>query len=217
MPADVEPEDLLRPRRRLVGIRRELDPAGLAAPAGQHLGLDDDRPAELLRRLPRLLGGERERARRDRDPEPREQLLALVLVQVHAGADLIRAGDRGRRRRILRAVPIADQLTLARIACAPLVVVLFTRRLRPATTTGGPRSSASRCRPTGSTGGSRAASGRTTSFGSLLDPVADKVLVLATLVVLLDQGVFPAWMVAAIVARELLSAACGSRRSSAAS
>src|SRR5262249_60690029 len=47
-------------------------------------------------------------------------------------------------------------------------------------------------------------SGRTTSFGSLLDPVADKVLVLATLIVLLDAGVFPAWMVAAIVARELL-------------
>jgi CDP-diacylglycerol--glycerol-3-phosphate 3-phosphatidyltransferase len=46
--------------------------------------------------------------------------------------------------------------------------------------------------------------GRTSSFGSLLDPVADKLLVLATLVVLLDQDVFPAWMVAAIVARELL-------------
>jgi CDP-diacylglycerol--glycerol-3-phosphate 3-phosphatidyltransferase len=46
--------------------------------------------------------------------------------------------------------------------------------------------------------------GRTSSFGSLLDPVADKMLVLATLVVLLDQHVFPAWMVAAIVARELL-------------
>ena len=47
-------------------------------------------------------------------------------------------------------------------------------------------------------------SGKTSSFGSLLDPVADKVLVLATLVVLLDAGVFPAWMVAAIVGRELL-------------
>ena len=47
-------------------------------------------------------------------------------------------------------------------------------------------------------------SGSTSSFGSLLDPVADKVLVLGTLVVLLDQRVFPAWMVAAIVARELL-------------
>jgi len=46
--------------------------------------------------------------------------------------------------------------------------------------------------------------GRTSALGSLLDPVADKLLVVATLIVLLDQGVFPAWMVAAIVARELL-------------
>jgi len=47
-------------------------------------------------------------------------------------------------------------------------------------------------------------SGQTSSFGSLLDPIADKLLVLATLIVLLGQDVFPAWMVAAIVAREFL-------------
>lgn len=47
-------------------------------------------------------------------------------------------------------------------------------------------------------------SGGTSPFGSLLDPIADKLLVMATLIVLLDQGVFPAWMVAAIVSRELL-------------
>jgi CDP-diacylglycerol--glycerol-3-phosphate 3-phosphatidyltransferase len=46
--------------------------------------------------------------------------------------------------------------------------------------------------------------GRTTPLGSLLDPVADKVLVLATMIVLIDEGIFPGWMVAAIVARELL-------------
>jgi CDP-diacylglycerol--glycerol-3-phosphate 3-phosphatidyltransferase len=46
--------------------------------------------------------------------------------------------------------------------------------------------------------------GQSSSLGSLLDPVADKLLVLTTLVVLLDQGVFPAWMVALIVAREVL-------------
>ena len=46
--------------------------------------------------------------------------------------------------------------------------------------------------------------GRTSPLGSLLDPIADKLLVMATLIVLLGQGVFPAWMVAAIVARELL-------------
>ena len=45
---------------------------------------------------------------------------------------------------------------------------------------------------------------RTSVLGSLLDPMADKVLVLTVLIVLLDDGVFPAWMVATIVARELL-------------
>ena len=40
--------------------------------------------------------------------------------------------------------------------------------------------------------------------GSLLDPVADKVLVLAVLVMLVGEDVVPAWMVAAIVVRELL-------------
>ena len=46
--------------------------------------------------------------------------------------------------------------------------------------------------------------GGASPLGSLLDPVADKILVLAVLIVLVDQGVFPGWMVAAIVARELL-------------
>ncbi len=46
--------------------------------------------------------------------------------------------------------------------------------------------------------------GRTSALGSLLDPVADKVLVLAALVMLVDQDVAPGWMVAAIVVRELL-------------
>jgi CDP-diacylglycerol--glycerol-3-phosphate 3-phosphatidyltransferase len=45
---------------------------------------------------------------------------------------------------------------------------------------------------------------QTTALGSLLDPIADKVLVLATLVMLVGEGVAPAWIVAAIVARELI-------------
>jgi CDP-diacylglycerol--glycerol-3-phosphate 3-phosphatidyltransferase len=45
--------------------------------------------------------------------------------------------------------------------------------------------------------------GRTSPLGSLLDPIADKLLVLAVLIVLVDD-VFPGWMVAAIVAREFL-------------
>jgi CDP-diacylglycerol--glycerol-3-phosphate 3-phosphatidyltransferase len=46
--------------------------------------------------------------------------------------------------------------------------------------------------------------GHTSALGSLLDPVADKVLVLSVLIVLIDQHVFPGWMIAAIVAREFL-------------
>jgi CDP-diacylglycerol---glycerol-3-phosphate 3-phosphatidyltransferase len=46
--------------------------------------------------------------------------------------------------------------------------------------------------------------GRTSPLGSLLDPIADKILVLAVLIVLVGEGVFPGWMVAAIVAREFL-------------
>jgi len=46
--------------------------------------------------------------------------------------------------------------------------------------------------------------GRTSPLGSLLDPIADKVLVLGTLVMLVGLDVVPAWMVAAIVVREVL-------------
>lgn len=45
---------------------------------------------------------------------------------------------------------------------------------------------------------------QTSAFGSLLDPVADKILVMAALVMLIAEGVAPAWMVAAIIAREFL-------------
>ncbi len=100
-------------------------------------------------------------------------------------------------------MPFADQLTLARIACAPLVVILFTVDF--------PRhdywATIVFCVAMATDwfdGRIARRSGRTTSLGTLLDPVADKVLVLSTLIVLLEQGVFPAWMVAAIVARELL-------------
>jgi CDP-diacylglycerol--glycerol-3-phosphate 3-phosphatidyltransferase len=100
-------------------------------------------------------------------------------------------------------VTFADQLTVARAASVPVVVVLFaipfhghdywaTGVFCVAMSTDWFDGRIAR------------RTGRTSSLGSLLDPVADKVLVLATLVVLLDQDVFPAWMVAAIVTRELL-------------
>ena len=98
---------------------------------------------------------------------------------------------------------LADQLTVARAIAVPIVVALFAISFHG--------------HNYWATGVFIAAmatdwfdgriarrSGRTSSLGSLLDPVADKLLVLATLIVLIDQGVFPAWMVAAIVAREFL-------------
>ena len=44
--------------------------------------------------------------------------------------------------------------------------------------------------------------GKTTDLGRILDPVADKILVMASLIVLVP--VVPGWMVALIVAREFL-------------
>ena len=97
----------------------------------------------------------------------------------------------------------ADKLTVARAAAVPLVVVLYawnfpnhdywaTAAFCIAMTTDFFDGKLARRQ------------GRTTSVGSLLDPIADKVLVLAVLVMLIEQGVAPAWMVAAIVVREVL-------------
>ena len=98
---------------------------------------------------------------------------------------------------------LADQLTVARIVAAPFVIGLYVWNFH--------------AHAYWATGFFIAAmatdqfdgwlarrQGRTTPLGSLLDPIADKVLVLATLIVLVDGGIFAGWMVAAIVARELL-------------
>jgi len=101
---------------------------------------------------------------------------------------------------------LADQLTLARVAAVPFVVLLYawdfhghnywaTALFIVAMTTDWLDGRVARRR------------GRTSQLGSLLDPVADKILVIAVLVVLIDQGIFPGWMVAAIVAREFLVSA----------
>jgi CDP-diacylglycerol---glycerol-3-phosphate 3-phosphatidyltransferase len=98
---------------------------------------------------------------------------------------------------------LADQLTLARVAAVPFVVLLYawnfdghnywaTALFVVAMTTDWFDGRIARRR------------GRTSQLGSLLDPVADKILVIAVLIVLIDEGVFPGWMVAAIVAREFL-------------
>ena len=98
---------------------------------------------------------------------------------------------------------LPDQLTVARALSVPVVVVLYewsfpghnywaTGVFIAAMATDWFDGRIARSR------------GHTSPLGSLLDPVADKLLVLSVLIVLIDQGVFPAWMVVAIVAREFL-------------
>ena len=97
----------------------------------------------------------------------------------------------------------ADKLTVARAAAVPIVVVLYawnfsghdywaTAVFCVAMTTDWFDGRLAR------------RAGRTSSLGTLLDPIADKVLVLAVRVMLIDQGGAPAWMGAAIVVREVL-------------
>jgi CDP-diacylglycerol--glycerol-3-phosphate 3-phosphatidyltransferase len=98
---------------------------------------------------------------------------------------------------------LADQLTVARIAAAPFVIGLFVVDFHGHAYWATALFIAAMA--TDQVDGWLARrQGRTTTLGSLLDPVADKVLVLATLIVLVDGEIFAGWMVAAIVARELL-------------
>jgi len=102
-----------------------------------------------------------------------------------------------------RTVSLPDQLTVARVAAVPVVVLLFawdfpnhaywaTAIFVVAMATDQIDGWLARRRGTSS------------PLGKLLDPVADKVLVLAALVMLIGEGVAPAWMVALIVVREIL-------------
>ncbi|WP_300410545.1 CDP-diacylglycerol--glycerol-3-phosphate 3-phosphatidyltransferase [Lagierella sp.] len=43
-----------------------------------------------------------------------------------------------------------------------------------------------------------------TTFGKFIDPLADKMLVAAALIMFVEQGIFPAWTVCIVIAREFL-------------
>jgi len=97
----------------------------------------------------------------------------------------------------------ADQLTVARASVVPVVVVLFTWHFSGHAYWATAIFIAAMA--TDQLDGWLARrQGRSTALGTLLDPIADKILVLAALIVLIDEGVFRGWMVAAIVAREFL-------------
>jgi CDP-diacylglycerol--glycerol-3-phosphate 3-phosphatidyltransferase len=99
-------------------------------------------------------------------------------------------------------VTLPDQLTLGRALAVPVVVTLyawdFEDHLYWATVVFAAAMATDQI-----DGWLARRRNQTSAFGSLLDPIADKVLVLAALTMLVAEGVAPAWMVAAIVAREI--------------
>jgi CDP-diacylglycerol--glycerol-3-phosphate 3-phosphatidyltransferase len=97
----------------------------------------------------------------------------------------------------------ADQLTVARASAVPFVVLLFAWNF-PNHAYWATALFIGAMATDQVDGWFARRGGRATALGSLLDPVADKILVLATLIVLVGEGVVPGWMVAAIVAREFL-------------
>ena len=82
------PRMLLRVLARLALVGGELDAAGLAAAADQHLRLDDDRVADLAGGAHGVVDGRDGLTGGHPQSVAGEQLLALVLQQVHCGAGL---------------------------------------------------------------------------------------------------------------------------------
>ena len=94
---------------------------------------------------------------------------------------------------------LADQLTVGRAVSVPIVVALFAIDFGNHAYWGTAVFAIAML--TDQVDGWLARrSGTSTNLGKILDPVADKLLVMATLIVLVP--VVPAWMVAVIVARE---------------
>lgn len=95
----------------------------------------------------------------------------------------------------------ADQLTVGRALSVPVVVILFAWEF-PGHAYWGTAVFCLAMLTDQIDGWLARRAGKPTDLGRILDPVADKILVMAALIVLVP--VVPAWMVAAIVAREFL-------------
>jgi CDP-diacylglycerol--glycerol-3-phosphate 3-phosphatidyltransferase len=98
---------------------------------------------------------------------------------------------------------VADQLTVVRVLAVPFVVVLFAWPFTGHAYWGTAVFIAAMTTDQFD-GWLARRQGMTSELGSLLDPIADKLLALSTLVVLVGEHVAPAWMVSLIVVRELL-------------
>jgi CDP-diacylglycerol--glycerol-3-phosphate 3-phosphatidyltransferase len=100
-------------------------------------------------------------------------------------------------------VTLPDQLTVARILAVPVVVLLYAWEF-PDNEYWATALFAVAMATDWLDGRIARARGVSSPLGSLLDPIADKVLVMSVLIVLISDDVWPGWLVAAIVAREFL-------------
>ncbi|MET1009358.1 MAG: CDP-diacylglycerol--glycerol-3-phosphate 3-phosphatidyltransferase [Gaiellaceae bacterium] len=96
----------------------------------------------------------------------------------------------------------ADHLTVARAASVPVVVVLFAWEF-PNHDYWATAVFAIAMATDWVDGWWARRNNRTSDLGRILDPVADKLLVMAALIMLVGD-ILPAWMVAAVIAREFL-------------
>jgi CDP-diacylglycerol---glycerol-3-phosphate 3-phosphatidyltransferase len=98
---------------------------------------------------------------------------------------------------------LADQLTVARAAAVVVVIALFESNIAHneywATAVFVAAMATDQV-----DGWLARRQGKSSPLGTVLDPVADKILVIAMLIMVVGTGVFPAWMVALIVTREFL-------------
>ena len=100
----------------------------------------------------------------------------------------------------------ADRLTIARAASVPVVIVLFAWSF-PNHNYWATAVFVLAMATDQVDGWLARRHGSSSRLGSLLDPVADKILVVAALIMIVGEGVFPAWMVALVVVREFLVSA----------
>jgi CDP-diacylglycerol--glycerol-3-phosphate 3-phosphatidyltransferase len=117
---------------------------------------------------------------------------------------MIEPSQKAQRRKSLRedALNVPNLLTMARVAAIPLVLWLMWQDTRETNFWAMMLYSAAAV--TDFIDGWLARKMNLTSLlGKFLDPLADKLIVLATLVLMVEQGRVPAWAVIIIAAREL--------------
>ncbi len=106
------------------------------------------------------------------------------------------------KKKIIDLITDPNMLTLARVAVVPLIVVLLLWPNRPFTLLAAFFFSAAAI--TDYFDGYYARErGLVSNFGKMMDPLADKLMVASTLIMLVSHGWVPAWMICIIIGREL--------------